>query len=224
MTVTTYDQIEQHSDEWYEARCGVITASQMHKLVTSTLKTADNDTSRGITLTLAAERISGSVEHIFPSYAMQRGTEDEPVARQVYADNYAHVDEVGFILGTEPGYRIGFSPDGLMGNDGLMELKSRSPKEHLKTILSGKPPAENMAQLMVGLFVTGRSWIDYCSYSAGLPFWKVRVYPDHDWFAAIIAAAETFETNVADIITNYTSATNGLPMTEKRIEIEDFTF
>jgi hypothetical protein len=224
MTVQVFDQIEQHSDEWYEARLGVITASQMHKVVTSTLKTADNETSRGLTLTLAAERISGTVEHIFPSYAMQRGTEDEPVARQVYADNYAAVDEVGFILLTVGGTRIGYSPDGLVGDDGLIELKSRNPKEHLKTILSGKPPAENLAQLYTGLLVTGRAWIDYCSYSPGLPFWKVRVYPDPDWFAAIIAAAEAFETNVADIISRYNAATNGLPMTDPRLEPEEMVF
>ncbi len=224
MTLEIFGELEQGSQTWLDARCGIITASQMHKLVTSTLKTADNDTSRGLTLTLAAERLTGTVEYVHPSYAMMRGTEDEPVARQVYVDNYAPVDEVGFILRTEDTYRIGFSPDGLVGDDGLIELKSRSPHVHIKTILSGKPPAENMVQLMVGLFVTQRAWIDYCSYSAGLPFWTVRVYPDEAWFAAIVAAAETFETNVAGIISRYTQATDGLPQTEPRIEIEDFTF
>ena len=224
MTVKTFETLEQGSPEWLAARCGILTASQIGKLITSTLKVADNDTSRGLTLTLAAERITGEVEYVHPSFAMQRGTEDEPIARQVYADNYEAVDEVGFILRTEAEYRLGYSPDGLVGDAGLIEIKSRSPKEHLKTILSGKPPAENMAQLQTGLFVTGRSWIDYCSYSAGLPFWKVRVYTDSAWFAAIEAAAITFETNVADIETRYHVETLGLPKTERRIEIEDFTF
>jgi len=224
MSLVIYNELEQGSDEWLAARCGLVTASMVGKLITPTLKVADNDTSRGLTLTLAAERLTGQVEYIHPSYAMQRGTEEEPLARSVYAEHHAPVDEVGFILRTEDTYRIGYSPDGLVSTDGLIEIKSRSPKEHIKTILSGKPPAENMAQLMVGLFVTGRSWIDYCSFSAGLPFWTVRVYPDDAWFAAIIAAAEQFENNVASIIADYKHETNGLPMTERRIEIEDITF
>jgi hypothetical protein len=224
VSIDIFDTLEQGSDQWLAARCGIITASQMGKLITPTLKTADNETSRGLTLTLAAERITGEVEFVYPTHDMQRGTEDEPVARQVYADNYAPVDEVGFILRTEDTYRIGYSPDGLVGTDGLIEIKSRKPHVHIKTILSGKPPAENMAQLMVGLFVTGRRWIDYCSFSAGLPFWVTRVYPDPAWFTAITSAAEAFETNVADVISRYNNETAGLPMTEKRLEIEDLTF
>ena len=224
MSLVIYNELEQGEAAWLGARCGIITASQMHKLVTPTLKTADNETSRGLTLTLAAERLTGEVEFVYPSHAMQRGTEDEPLARAVYAEHHAPVDEVGFILRTEATYRIGYSPDGLVSSDGLIEIKSRSPKEHIKTILSGKPPTENMAQLMVGLFVTGRDWIDYCSFSAGLPFWVTRVYPDPDWFAAIIAAAEAFERNVAEVIADYTHETKGLPMTERRLDIEDITF
>jgi hypothetical protein len=215
VSLQIFESLEQGSSEWLAARCGIITASQMGKLITPTLKVAANDTQRSLTLTLAAERITGEVDPIYPTQDMRRGTEDEPVARDVYSENYAPVDEVGFILRTEDTYKVGYSPDGLVGDNGLIEIK---------TILSGKPPAENMAQLMVGLFVTGRDWIDYCSFSAGLPFWVKRVYPDPAWFAAIIAASEAFETNVAEIIADYTKETHGLPMTERRIEIEDFTF
>jgi hypothetical protein len=224
MTLTVFNNLEQGSDEWLAARCGLVTASTVGKLLTSTLKVADNDTSRGLTLTLAAERLTGDVEFMYPTRDMQRGHEEEPLAREVYANNYAPVDEVGFMTREFDGFTVGYSPDGLVGDDGLIEIKSRKPKEHIKTILAGKPPAENLAQLYTGLLVTGRAWIDYCSFSAGLPFWTVRVYPDAAWFAAIKAAAEQFETNVAEIITNYTRETDGLPMTERRIEIEDFTF
>lgn len=221
MTLRTYDQMEQHSDEWYEARCGVLTASVIGKLITPTLKVADNDTSRGVTLTLAAERITNHVEVIYPSFDMQRGTEDEPYARDAYAEHVFPVQEVGFILRTEDNYRLGYSPDGLIHEDGLLEIKSRKPKEHIKTILAGKPPAENMAQLMTGLFTTGRSWIDYCSFSAGLPLWVCRIYPDPVWFAVIEAAATQFETNVTETISRYTTETKGLPMTERRPDIEE---
>lgn len=224
MTLTTYAELEQGSDQWLAARCGLLTASNVHKLITSTLKTADNETSRGLTLTLAAERITGEVEYVYPSFDMQRGTEEEPLARAVYVEHHAEVEEVGFITREFEGFMLGYSPDGLVGERGLIEIKSRKPKEHLKTILLGRPPSENVAQLMTGLLVTGREWIDYCSFSPGLPFWTVRVYPDAAWFAAITAAAETFETNITDTITRYNTATHGLPITERRIDIEDLTF
>ncbi|WP_201788506.1 YqaJ viral recombinase family protein [Rathayibacter sp. VKM Ac-2630] len=224
MNVQIFETLEQGTPEWLATRCGLLTASNMWKLVTPTLKVADNDTSRGLTHTLAAERITGEVEYVYPSFDMQRGTEEEPIARAVYAESYGAVDEVGFILRTGKDYRLGYSPDGLIGSDGLLEIKSRKPKEHIKTILSGKPPAENMAQLMTGLMVTGRKWIDYASFSAGLPLWTVRVYPDAAWFAAIEAAAQAFETNIADVIDRYTRAVEGLPATERRLEVEDLIF
>ena len=224
MSLVIYESLEQGSDEWLDARAGMLTASMVGKLVTPSLKVASNDTSRGVTLTLAAERITGEVEYVHPSFDMQRGNEDEPIARAVYAEHFAPVDEIGFMAREFNGFTLGYSPDGMIHDDGLLEIKSRKPAIHLKTILSGKPPAENLAQLHTGLLVSGRDWIDYCSFSAGLPLWVTRIYPDPDWFAAIIAAAEAFETNVAEVITDYKHETKGLPLTERRIEIEDITF
>jgi hypothetical protein len=224
MTLHIYKELEQGSDDWLQARCGIITASVIGKLITPKLQVADNDTSRGVTLTLAAERITGHVEYVHPTFDMSRGTEDEPIARDLYAEHYAPVDEVGFMRRDFGWGVIGYSPDGLVGDDGLIEIKSRKPHVHIKTILSGKPPAENMAQLQTGLLVSGRSWIDYVSFSAGLPLWTIRVYPDDAWFAAIIDAASAFETNVADIIGRYQDETHELPPTERRIEIEEIRF
>jgi len=221
MSLHIYEQLEQGSDEWLQARCGIVTASQIGKLLTPKLQVADNDTSRGLTLTLAAERITGHVEYVHPTFDMQRGTEDEPIARDLYSEHYAPVEEVGFMTRDFGWGVIGYSPDGLVGDDGLIEIKSRKPKVHLQTILAGKPPAENMAQLQAGLLVSGRDWIDYLSFSPGLPLWPTRIYPDPAWFDAITAAAEQFEINVADIISDYNHETNGLPPTERRIEIED---
>lgn len=221
MTVTIYPELEQGSDEWLAARCGILTASQIGKLITPTLKVADNDTSRNLTLTLAAERITGHVEYVHPSFEMQRGTEDEPWARDVYADNYAPVEEVGFITLEKGNYKIGFSPDGLVGDDGLIEIKSRNARIQLATFFNDRVPAANMAQIQTGLFVTGRKWLDYCSFSAGLPFFVKRVYPDPAWFDAITDAAITFERNVNKIITDYNTATVGLPKTERRPEMDE---
>lgn len=225
MTLTTYAELEQGSDDWLAARCGLLTASTIGRLITpTTLKVADNETSRGLTMSLAAERITGHVDFVYQTADMQRGTDDEPFARDAYAANFAPVEQVGFMVRDFGSYKIGFSPDGLVGDGGLIEIKSRRPKEHLKTVLKGLPPLENMAQMMTGLFVSGRDWIDYVSYSAGLPLWVKRVYPDVRWFYAIDAAAQAFEINVTNIVNNFTTATEGLPATERRASIEEITF
>jgi hypothetical protein len=219
MTITIYDQLEQHTDEWYEARRGIITASVIGKLITPTLKTANNDTSRGIVYTLAAERITGHVEHIHPSFDMMRGTDDEPYARDAYAEHHAPVEEVGFIRLDGDGYSIGYSPDGLVGDDGLIEIKSRNPKAHIKTILDGAPPAENMAQLQTGLLVTGRAWIDYVSFCQGMPLYVTRVTPHSAWQAAIKEAACDFEENVREVLSEYHALTTGLTVMERRPDL-----
>ena len=225
MTLSTYAELEQGSDEWLAARCGLLTASTIGKLITpSTLKVADNETSRGLTMTLAAERITRHVEYVYPTADMQRGTDDEPFARAVYAERYGHVDEIGFMVLERDGWRLGYSPDGLVGDDGLIEIKSRKPKEHLAHVLSGRPPAYNMAQMQTGMFITGRNWCDYVSFSAGLPLWVHRVFPDPRWFTAIEDAVAQFEINVTIIVNNFNAATDGLPMTERRATLEEITF
>lgn len=225
MTLTTYAELEQGSQSWLDARCGLLTASTIGRLITpTTLKVADNETSRGLTMQLAAERITGHVDYVHPTFDMQRGTDDEPFARDIYREHFAPVDEIGFMVRDFGSYRIGFSPDGLVGDDGLIEIKSRRPKEHLKTVLKGLPPLENMAQMHAGMLVSGREWCDYVSYSAGLPLWVKRVYPDDRWLDAIGAAAEQFEINVNNIVGNFTIATANLPPTERRAGIEEISF
>lgn len=225
MTITTYAELEQGSDEWLAARCGLLTASTVGKLITpSTLKTADNETSRGLTMTLAAERITGHVDYVHPTFDMQRGTDEEPLARAVYAEHFAPVEEVGFIVREEADYKLGFSPDGLVGTDGLIEIKSRRPKSQLQTIIDDRVPGYNIAQLMAGLFVTGREWCEYVSYSPGMPLYVQRVYSDPRWFAAIEATARQFEKDVATITSRYERASQAFPMTERRVELEEIRF
>ena len=166
MSITTYPTLMQGTDEWFAARRGLVTASVIGKLLTATLKVANNDTSRGLALTLTAERITGNIDPSFLSADMWRGVEDEPVARDLYAERYAPVEQLGFIVRDFGDYRIGYSPDGLVGDDGLIECKSRLQKIHLQTILDDRVPDENMAQLQCGLLVSGRAWIDADHYRA----------------------------------------------------------
>ena len=215
MSLKLYRDLIQGTDEWHAARCGMVTASVAGKLLTSTLKVADNESSRGVVLTLAAERITGYVDPTYCGSSMERGHEDEPYARDAYSEHVAPVDEAGFMVRDFGDYRIGYSPDGLVSVDGQIEVKSRLQKIHLRAILEDRVPAENYAQIQCGLLVSGRDWCDYVSFCGGMPLWTKRVYPDPTWFAAILAAVETFEANVADILARYHEVVAGLPATER---------
>lgn len=217
-----YENLDQGSPEWFAARCGIVTASVVGLLITTkTLKPASNDTSRGLTATLAAERITGHVEPSATSRDMERGKLDEPFARDYYSEHHAPATEMGFMVRDFGGYKLGYSPDGLVGDDGLIEIKSRAQKKHLATILADAVPAENMAQCQAGLLASGRDWIDYVSFCSGMPLWTKRVYPDTAWHEAIKETAALFETNAAAMINTYLTAVKGLPETERLNHFED---
>lgn len=214
--LTVYEDLEQGTPEWLAARCGIPTASVIGQLITpKTVKPAANDTSRALVMTLVAERITGHVEPVFPNADMQRGTMSEPFARDIYSENYAPASEVGFMVRQFDGYKIGFSPDGLVGEDGLLEIKSPRQKKHLATILADEVPLEYMAQCQTGLLVSGRDWLDFTSYNGGMPLWTKRVLPDPKWFAAITEAVEALEEAAATMIAAYHARTAGLPKTER---------
>lgn len=217
MTLRIFPDVEQRSDEWFEQRRGMVTASAVGQLVTAkTIRPANNDYSRALTTLLAAERITGHTDPTFISADMWRGIEDEPRARDLYSEHYAPVTEVGFMAREFPGgFHIGYSPDGLVGDDGLIEVKSRRQKKHLATILADQVPLENMAQIQCGLLVSGRDWCDYLSYSGGMPLWRKRVLPDPSWFTAIVEAVELFEKTAEQMISDYLGRVTGLPMTER---------
>jgi len=216
MSLHVYEELEQGSDEWLAARAGIVTASTVGQLITpKTVKPAANDTSRALVVSLAAERITGHVEPIQPNADMERGTLDEPFARDLYSEHFAEATEVGFMVRDDWGFRIGYSPDGLVSDDGLIEIKSRRAKKHLSTILADEVPLENLAQCQAGLLVSGREWLDYVSFCSGMPLYVKRVNPDPKWFSAITEAVEQFEAASAQMIERYTEATAGLPRTER---------
>ncbi|MEZ2373097.1 lambda exonuclease family protein [Arthrobacter sp. RCC_34] len=205
MTLTIYNDLEQGSDEWLQARCGILTASVIGQLITpATLKVARNDTSKALIRRLAAERITSHPISIRPNQAMQRGTLLEPFAREAYAEHMGvTVEEVGFMRldgGTGP---LGFSPDGLVGDDGSIEIKCPGPETHIATVLADEVPSENVAQVQTGLFVSGRSWIDFVSYCPGSHTYIKRVEPDERWQQAIMAAVSHAETEILETVYVY---------------------
>lgn len=215
MTLHEFPNVVQGEPEWHDLRRGIVTASTVGKLLTPTLKVADNDTSRALTLTLAAERITGVTEDGPMTSDMFRGVLAEPYARDIYSGHYEQAIEFGFMRRDEADWSLGYSPDGLVGSEGLLEIKAPRAKTHIATVLADKVPAYNMAQLQGGLLVTGRKWIDFVPYVGGLPLWVKRVYPDPAWFAAIEAACVAFETNVVALADDYFERTRSLPRTER---------
>ncbi len=214
-TLTEYPEIEQGTDEWHDQRRGIVTASVVGQLLTANTKQpAVNDSSRGLTLTLLAERITGRTEPSYMNDDMMRGVENEPRARDLYSETYAPVRETGFMVRTGIDWRLGYSPDGLVGDDGLIEVKSPRAKTHIKTILADEVPPQYMAQCQAGLLVSGREWLDFISYSGGLPMWHKRVLPDERWHEAIVEAVRAFEKNAAEMFDIYGIAVLGFPETE----------
>jgi YqaJ-like viral recombinase domain len=221
MSLVVFEELGQRSDAWYDQRRGMVTASAVGALITTkTIQPASNDYSRTLTALLVAERITGHTEPTFMSEDMFRGVVDEPFAIDVYSEHHAPVESCGFMVRDDWGFEIGFSPDGLVGDDGLVEVKSRRQKKHLQTILSDCVPAENVAQLQCGLLVSGREWVDYLSFCGGMPLWTKRVYPDPRWQAAIVAAVEQFEKAATVMVAQYRAATKDLPPTERVTEME----
>lgn len=215
MALTIYDQLEQGSAEWLQARAGIVTASTIGQLITArTVKAANNDTSRGLYATLIAERITGRVEPVAQSRAMLRGTLLEDEARRLYsAQTGWPVQQIGFARLEEPYWVLGASPDGLLGDDGGLEIKSPSPKTHVRTVLSGEIPAYNRAQVQACMLVTGRSWWHFVSYLPGEPLFIVRDEPDAAWVAAIEEAVAKFEEHARNTEAEYRNATRGLTPT-----------
>ncbi|WP_342163023.1 lambda exonuclease family protein [Methylobacterium sp. SD21] len=206
-TIQIYEDLYQGSDEWIAARCGMLTASEMHLIVTPTFKAAKNEKERAHLYELLAQRITGFVEPHYISDDMLRGHDDEVEALGIYAQHYAPTEHVGFIVNDKWGFRIGYSPDALVGRDGLVEVKSRRQKFQIETFVThavaGTIPSDFVIQIQTGLLVSERSWCDFVSYSGGLPMAVIRVFPDAAVQDAIITAAAAFEDRLAEARDRY---------------------
>ncbi|OYY74024.1 MAG: YqaJ-like viral recombinase, partial [Sphingomonas sp. 28-62-20] len=205
-------------------RCGLLTASEMKLIITPTGKVANNDKTRAHAYELLAQRVTKFVEPQYISDDMLRGMDDEVRARQVYAEKYAPVTECGFITNNRWGFTIGYSPDGLIGDEGLIECKSRRAKYQVQTIIEnvtgGTIPDDYLMQCQTGLLVSEREWLDFISYSGGLPMAVIRVWPDDAIQGAIIEAAAAFEAKLAERLQIYSEVSAHLIPTERVIEQE----
>lgn len=169
--------IEQGTDEWRQLRCGKLGASQVHMAIART-KSGWSASRENIMAQIIVERMTGIPTESFTSSAMEWGTLTEPQARAAYS--FARDVEVQ-LASFVPHPRIagtGASPDGLVGERGLLEIKAPNTATHIETLLSGVIDGRYMTQMRWQMACTGREWVDFVSFDPRLPgleLWVKRV-------------------------------------------------
>ena len=175
--------IQQGTPEWFAARCGIPSASNFDKIVTS--KGDASKQSQKYMYQLAAERITGKSEENYTNPAMQRGTEMEAEARSLYEILTGNtVKQVGLCYRTEKKLYAA-SPDGLVGEDGLLEIKCPMAYASVGYLLDGTMPTDYIQQVQGQMLVTDRKWVDFMSYYPGLKPLIVRVMRDERFLIAL---------------------------------------
>ena len=160
--------MEQGSDAWFNIRIGKVTASRVADVLAKT-KTGYSTTRDNYMAQLVCERLTGQKGESFTNAAIQHGIETEAYARAAYeALRDVLVDEVGFV--SHPSIEMsGASPDGLVGEDGLIEIKCPNTATHIETLLSESVPNKYYTQMQFQLACTGRKWCDFVSFDNRLP-------------------------------------------------------
>ena len=160
--------MDQRTDEWFKSRLGKATASRIADIIAKT-KTGPSASRENYVVQLVLERITQTKGESYSNAAMQWGTETEPLARQAYElKRGLFVDEVGFI--DHPTIaNSGASPDGLVGTDGLVEIKCPNSATHMETLVTRKIPQKYIPQMTWQMACTGRNWCDFVSFDPRFP-------------------------------------------------------
>lgn len=203
---------EQRSEEWFRERLGFCTASKFNLVMRGGTKKTYND----YVLNIVAERLSRTpLDEEFTNKHMERGKQQEPEAKMKYEMRTGNVvDEVGFIKHQD--IMCGVSPDGIVNNEGTLEIKCVIPKVQLQTLLDGQCPKIHMAQVQGGLWITERPWADFVSYSPQLPepmnLFIKRVYPDKKFIGELECGVRAFlddvDTTIIGLCTEYNAKKN----------------
>lgn len=188
--------VGQGSPEWHAARVGRVTASRIVDVM-ATIKTGEAASRRDYKWQIVAEILTGKpAEGGFFNQAMQWGVEQEPFARAAYELRYETlVDQIGLVPHPRIA-RAAASPDGLVGDDGLIEIKCPKTVTHLTTLAEGKIPNEYQLQMCWQMACTGRKWCDFTSFDPRLPdelqLCVIRFHRDEDRIACIEQNVERF--------------------------------
>lgn len=185
-----FEGLEQGTPEWHAARCGVVTASVFHTVLAKGRGGAPSETRKKLLYQLAAETITGEYVPTWDGNKhTERGHVMEPQVRDLYmATSALDCRQVGFMRRG----RIGCSPDTLVGDEGLLEIKTKLPHLQIEAVLAGKLPSDHVAQVQGQLLVSGRQWLDFRSYWPGLPELRVRVYRDLAYMSTLNQELQIF--------------------------------
>lgn len=216
----------QGSAEWLVVRSGRVTASKVAAVLSFLKRGGESAERAAYRVQLAAEILTGqSAGDGFVNTFMQWGTENEPYARAAYEVRHdVYVDTVGFVI--HPSIeRAGGSPDGLVGDDGMVELKCPKTSTHIEYMLAGMVPPEYEPQVMFGLACTERSWCDFSSFDSRLPLrhqlFTVRVYRDEARIKEINDGVEAFLGEVDALIAKLDSVNPTAKQLHEAVEIDD---
>jgi len=185
--------IEQGTAEWLALRLGWITASKYKDVLSG----GKGKTRKAYLYHLAAEAITGQREESYSNQYMEWGTETEPQARAMYELSTGYdVEEVSFIKLNDTN-KIGCSPDGLVGSDGMVEFKCPKTTTQIETFISGKMPSTHKAQVQGQLWVAQREWADFVSFDPRIDgdasFFKVRIERDEEYIKELSEKLFAFE-------------------------------
>ncbi len=189
-----YDDIVQGSDEWVNVKLGKISASHFSEVLNK------GSGRKTYMYRLLGERLSGESYEAYSNKTMERGIEVESEARVHYEALYGPVQQVGFI---EQNDFVGCSPDGLVGDDGMIEIKCPFPSTHARYIIENKLPATYKSQVQGQLMVTERQWCDFVSFDPRVkshPFWCIRVYRDEDYIKELAVQTIIFTNELKKLI------------------------
>lgn len=196
--------VKQGTSEWLALRRGIPTASEFDSIISPTWKARTGDGVRTYMVKKVCEKLLGFTSEDVQTFAMGQGVILEQEARPFYSFTYdVAVDAVGFCT-TDDG-RFGCSPDGFIGKDGGLEIKCPTPEKHLGYLLAGVVPPDYLAQVHGSLYVTGRQWWDFLSYSRQFPALVVRVQRDEAIMAAIGSALENFHASFTQALAKVTA-------------------
>lgn len=198
--------VQQGSDEWRRARAGLVSASRLSDVLSKgRSKNEESRTRANYRAQLIAERLTGEpAEDVYQNAAMLRGTEQEPFARAAYeAHRGVLVEQVGLVLHESIPGACG-SPDGLVGDDGGVEIKCPNTATHIDYILKGVAPADYIPQMQWLMACTGRAWWDFVSFDIRLPapmsLFVVRVERDPSYIDVAERAVSEFNAEVDEYI------------------------
>lgn len=198
MSLEIFD-CEQGTDEWFRARMGIPTASEFATVLAKGRKGEDSKTRKTYMLKLAGEILTGEPMEHYGNVHTDRGTAMEPEARDLYSlVNDVELQKVGFIRCNER--KAGASPDSLIGDDGILEIKTKLPHLHIDCLLRGEFPPEHRAQCQGQLWVTDREWCDLAVYWPGLPLIVRRMTRDKEYITELGAAVRQFNEELAEVV------------------------